>query len=180
MTLSEFEAEITDQDIRPIKIVTYALTLGVVLMVSIGLYLYFFKVTDTTPNYNNSLIDTYLIVLGILFIGTLLGSKIASQAALKGENGLGSIEAKRNSFDKRKLIGIFNNQHIIRLAPVEGSAFFGCVVFLVSVLGNQIYATNYDWLSLVPVVFLIFYNLSFMPTKEKVVNILKTAQAEVN
>ena len=180
MTLNEFESELTEQDIRPIKKITIILTLGVVLMASLGMYLYFFKATTKDPNYNNSLMNTYLIVLFVLFVATVFGSKIVSQTTLKGENGLGSTDAKRNLLDKTRLIGIFNTQHIIRVAMLEGSAFFGCVVYLLSVLGNQIYATSYNWLSLIPAVFVIFHNLSFMPTKEKVVRVLKTAQAELN
>lgn len=165
MTINELELQLTEEDIRPMKIVTIALIVGAVLFAAVGFYLYLFKTTGQDPNYDNSFIDKLLIVLIVVFTGTLVGSRIASKTALTRENGLGSEKAQNNTLDKTELIGIFNTQHIIKLSMIEGSALLGGVVFLLSTLGNQIYATSYNWLSLFPIAFIIFTILYLCPQK---------------
>ena len=142
MNISELETKITEEDIRPIKIVTIAMTVGVLLFVAVCLYMYFFNSPGKEPDYDNALIDTMLIVLAVIFMSTTISSRIVAKSML--------VNAKNfdeKSADKRKYIGLYSTQHIVKLAMVEGSALFGGVVFLLSVMNNQIYAANYNWLS---------------------------------
>lgn len=175
MNISELETKITEEDIRPIKIVTIAMTAGVLLFVAVSLYLYFSNNSGKVPNYDNSLIDTMLIVLAAIFMSTTITSRIVAKSMLVGAKNFDEKNA-----DKRKYIGLYSSQHIVKLAMVEGSALFGGVVFLLSVMNNQIYAASYNWLSLLPALFLVIHNIYLMPTKEKVIEVLETARRETS
>jgi hypothetical protein len=175
MNIAELETKITEEDIRPIKIVTIAMTAGVMLFVAVCLYLYFFNSSGKAPNYDNGLIDTMLIVLAVIFMSTTVSSRIVAKSMLVNTKNF-----DEKSADKRKYIGLYSTQHIVKLAMVEGGALFGGVVFLLSVLGNQIYAASYNWLSLLPALFLVIHNIYLMPTKEKVIEVLETAKRETS
>ncbi len=162
------------EKLKPLRIITIALCLGIVFFFIVVMVLYSIKNENRSPELEPEMLNILLIILFITSftvysIVFLLGDKILSGIIKNAKISFAEIVKP----DSRSLLGIITSFTIVRLAMFEGSALFGLVILLLSVINNHLDSNPVYWLGSIPGLLMLFYAAIIFPTGERVAQLVQ-------
>jgi hypothetical protein len=169
---------LTPQRILIPRIIQGALTLGVI---GYGLILLVvsFAGRSSGQSSNVSPYDT-LLVLSIANLAlTVVSSVLAFLVHSRPPFYLWLSKSRRGpTFDSSgnrivnpaaEINGIYITRLLVRLALLEGSAFFGLTVCFVGLLNAGVTIESEFWFNAIPAIIMLFYSLSTFPSKNRII-----------
>lgn len=165
--------EITNEDLRNLKIITSALNIGVLLFFAVCLFLYFSgdNIIDT-ENLDTSFNDKMLLgVLGLTALMIVMSRIIPNNVFKKDSEAMTSFLNERAS-PVKEAIQLVTTHYIIKFAMLEGAALFGLVTLLLSVLNSAIRSNDIYWLAIIPMLVMNSIFILTFPTKERVIQLI--------
>ncbi len=179
MDLSEFEANLTEKQLMPLKLVSLFLIAGIIIFIGIGIYLYLDGMEEAGKTGSNKfVVDTMLVILGLLFIAVLFAAKIIPSKMLLGKINF-NVESGGSEENIDPGLRLYLSQHIVKLSMLEGASIFGGVILILAVKHNLIYSNQYMWLCLVPAGYQLIFSLISLPDKDKVISLFRETKEKL-
>ncbi|MCB9207997.1 MAG: hypothetical protein H6609_01370 [Ignavibacteriales bacterium] len=166
LTKEKIEKEISNENLKTVKIITFALNIGVILFAFVCLFLYL----NGEGNSNDTqLLD---ILLGVLFL-------VASTSY-----GLSAIIPKKVLVENLKqenpnLIGALTNYQIMKLAMFEAPALFGLVIIILGITNKVIYTNDYIFIAIAPLIAMVALSIITFPSEFRVKSFFKSILDEI-
>lgn len=160
---------ISNEKLKPLKIITIALCMGVIFFFMVTMIVYSSSYGSDSENGDVKVLEILLPVMAMISISMytvviFLGDKIL--AGIMKTNKLTSTEISNP--DSKALITTITSFTIVRLAMFEGPAFFGIVILLMSSLWGVLNSNPVLWVGVVPMLIMLFYAAKIFPTNENV------------
>jgi hypothetical protein len=163
LRFEDFHSPLTGAYLKTLQIFHFAMALGVLVFLFAVLFYFVFEGGGTPRAGNDDLVLLLTIahvVYGFLAypVAWFLHARLLRRAFTEGRSG-GSAMA---------VLGGLRTASIIRLAFLEGIAFFGLVVLFIAIQGGVLQTTPIYWLNLYSTLIMLAYVLLFFPTRERV------------
>ncbi len=166
--------------VRPLQVVYLVLMFGVMVFAGVVLFLYSTNVSESSDG-ETSLLNMLSLVHVVVAFGGFIVSHFLYNAqfhpkrltsVLQGDmrNDEGNLIA---STPTEKCIAIIRTALIIRIAPLEGAAFFGLVTCMVGVTSGLLQQYPEYWANLATSVIIIGFIIATFPNKERVMRIFE-------
>jgi hypothetical protein len=174
---SEF---ITDGYVKTLRIIFFAIATGPIIFWAIILFLFSnqplvrgstdLSLLNILSAIHAIMLITMIILVNYIFKNGLIGSK----NPVLSMSGALSADQQKGSNPQEKFLGLFHSLSIMRLAILEGTAFFGMVVCFLA--GKQGVLSTYPiyWLNAISTMLLASFVLKQFPSKEKIMNCYQT------
>ncbi len=170
-TAAEFRAVLTRESVRQIRILQIALTAAPIVFFGGAVALSFLQ-TAARP-LDPDMLPTLSLVNGGLALLSYAGAFLFSSLHFSPARVRSFIfSADAGSRAGRCLI-LIRNAVILRLAMLEGAAFFGVAVCLIAVTSGNTAGTPEYWLNAAPVLILLLTSAATFPTEERLVGVFE-------
>jgi F0F1-type ATP synthase membrane subunit c/vacuolar-type H+-ATPase subunit K len=165
-----FEAALTPAQVMTSQLVQGALMMGVVLF-SLGVAFFHSQAPLVEPGEAET--DTVRLLsfihLGLLVVNVgvshFLAQRVFSPEALNGVPGSKDVHALAE-----KAVMQQRSAMVIRMALIEGSAFFGLVICMLGVSNGVFRVAPEYWINLLSPFMLVAFGIATFPTKERLVS----------
>ncbi|MBL1215485.1 MAG: hypothetical protein HND52_19115 [Ignavibacteriae bacterium] len=173
LTTQKLQEEITNEDLRNLKIIISALNIGVLLFFAVCLFLYFSGDQQEIPKpVDIELIDTLLMLSLGLTVLMIIVSRVVPDQILRNNSKMLLADRIDEYSIVNKLLGVATTHYIIKFAMLEGAALFGLVTLILSVLNNSIHYNSVYWLAILPMLVMNFIFILTFPSKERVIQLI--------
>lgn len=172
----EFRQSLNDSAVRTLQIVHAAIGMGATLFLAVVLFLYYRglpsgpETAQTAPDLMTmTLIHGVMLAVCVWLSGFLYSRAFAEKQvrAYAGNGGSGEGTPRLGPGD---ILMIIKNARIIKLAVLEGPAFFGLAICFMGVTGGAIYREPYYWINLASYGILALTVYRDFPTKDKLLS----------
>lgn len=158
--------EITTEKLKPIKIITLALNLGIAIFAIVCLVLY---LNTEIRSDDTAFLD---ILLGIIFLFSSLAFGLASYIP-------NNILKQNLKNENASLLGAFTKYQIIKLALYEAPALFGLVIIVLAITNGAIFSNSYIFAAFAPMIAMFAFSIFTFPTEYRVRSFLKAILEEL-
>lgn len=166
--VAEFKKILTPDAVRPLQLIHAALAMGVLSFGGVVLFMYF--VTPPGDGENASVVFQLSVVHGAMALACFPGSSILYSWFLKKDSGNSALSAARTPLG---ILGVIRTASILRIAAMEGAAFFGLVVTFLAVTGGVVRSQPLYWLNMLSAVLMVGAIALSFPTPERLVRIFQ-------
>jgi F0F1-type ATP synthase membrane subunit c/vacuolar-type H+-ATPase subunit K len=165
-----FEAALTPAQVMTSQMVQGAMMMGVVVFTIVVAFLYaqapFVEPAETEAGTVRLLTIVHLGLLAVnAGVGFFLAQRVFSPAAMNEGAGLSDARAVAEKAVQQQRAAM-----IIRMALLEGSAFFGLVVCMIGTTSGVFHASPEYWINLLSPFMLVAFGIATFPTKERLVS----------
>ena len=162
--VEEFEQLLTDETLRSMAIMQAALGSGVVMFMFIVIAMYFTYESgngDTGMIWILTLVH-FVLAVNMIFLSFWIYKRRLTAEAVKKLSTTGTIDAAACLSALRTAI-------IIRLALLEGAAFYGLVACIVAVMGGSMQENPIYWINLGSAFVMLFFVVWLFPSRERLI-----------
>jgi hypothetical protein len=165
ISLSAFQQALTSPQLLQLRILHVALGMGVAFL-SIVVFILFNSIPATNLQPDLELLNILSLVNLFIVFSCVPLSKVLSEIPFKMFAQRSNQPQTDNSHTEEaqtigQILSVIRTSHIIRLAVLEGVAFFGLVVCIIGATNGGLSLRSEYWLNGVPAIFyIIFVSLS--------------------
>lgn len=158
---------LTDEKLRPLKIITIALCAGVILFFFVTFFFYYNSSVEDVQQSDVNILDILFPVMIIITITmytvvTLFGNQIL-KIILRNSN-LSARDLVNSEYSS--LLSVITSYTIVRLAMMESAAFFGLIVLMMSILSGVLAYYPVYWAGVIPMIIMLIYAARIFPSRE--------------
>ncbi|QQS36711.1 MAG: hypothetical protein IPM56_01770 [Ignavibacteriales bacterium] len=173
-TYEELLKIFSSEKLKPLRIITLALCLGVLAFFVVIMILYYTQYGSGADNSSTEMLEILLMVVMVATVTLLAILFLAGDRIFAGMVKVRKFTAADISNpESRSILSLITTFTIIRLAMFEGVSFFGLITLLLSVLGGVLDTKPVFWLSILPILFMFFYAFIIFPTSERVAQLVQ-------
>ena len=165
---AEFKLILTPENIRPLQIIHAALAMGVISFA--GVILFLFYAAPPGDGSNAPVVLQLSAVHGVMALVCFPGSAILYNRFLKKNSGDPALSRSRTPLG---ILAVIRIASILRIAVMEGAAFFGLVVTFLAVSGGVIQSNSLYWLNTLSAVFMVGSIAHGFPTADRLERIFR-------
>ena len=182
VSLNDFRESLKPKDIRSIQVIYFAIAMGVLSFMFI-IYVIYLKQGVVEPNdeilsvLNIMTWFNLLVTFSMIFIGKFVSDRQYSKTNLEKavyKKFPGQILRNVNFTPAQKCFAVIRTASILRLATLEGPAFFGLVTLILWVFNGEVHNAPIYLVNILSTVPLFAYVIVNFPNKEKLVEIFQT------
>lgn len=178
---AEFEIALTPESIRTSQLIYSALMLGVMAFVTAVLLTYNYRDTSQEIHDATDLVNLLSIAHIVMALGAYGAAKFLYDTQFKPEHLASALRRElRDAWGKNiavspaeKCVALIRTASIIRLALLEGAAFFGLMTCMVGVTSGVMSSHPEYWLNLVTTAIMTYFTYATFPTRERLLQIFE-------
>jgi hypothetical protein len=175
-TRAVFESVLTPEYLQITRILQAALVSGPTLFAAGLLAFFFFTVQPPTPALQAVQTMDRLSVahVGFTIVAYLLAPLLFSRVMTGTRLDPGGDSTTPDELARQALL-LLRTAIIVRLAVLEGAAFFGIAVCVLGVSGGVLYTNSTHWLNLGSTLLLVLFGFLTFPTRDGLLDILESS-----
>lgn len=167
--IDEFEKLLTDDTLRSMSIIQAALGSGVVLFMFIVIAMYFSMESSQAGDPQLIWILTlvhFILAANMIFLSSWMYKRRLTAGAIAKSSPTGTIDAA-------SCLDALRNAIIIRLAFLEGAAFYGLVVCIVAVMNGVMQENPIYWINLASAFVMLLHVVWLFPSRDRLIEFYK-------
>jgi hypothetical protein len=181
VSLNEFRESLKPADVRNIQIIFFAIAMGVL---SFGFIIFVIYLKQGVVEPNNEVLSVLnimtwfnlIVTFSMIYIGKFVSERQYSKTNLEkavNKKFPGQILRNVNFTPAQKCLMVIRTASILRLATLEGPAFFGLVTLILWVFNGQVHNAPIYLVNILSTVPLFAYVIFNFPNKEKLIEIFQ-------
>jgi hypothetical protein len=163
--------EIQPEQLRPLQIIHFALAGGVFVFLLVALFLPGSPVIMAPGG--EDLLTVLSMVHAIAFFSAFAIGRFMYDSQLRRDRLASLVQGLSPDAARDQVLGLVRRVTIIRLALLEGAAFFGLAVVLIAKMTGAVAAAPVYWLNALSAVIFIGFVMFTFPTRDKINDLLR-------
>jgi hypothetical protein len=163
--------EIQPEQLRPLQIIHFALAGGVSIFLVVTMILTGSPVV--VPPGGEDLLTVLSMVHAIAFIAAIAIGRFLYDSQLRRDRLQSMAQGVSEQAARDLVLGLLRRVTIVRLALLEGAAFFGLAVVLIAKMTGVVTEAPVYWLNALSSVIFIGFVVFTFPTRDKINDLLR-------
>lgn len=167
---TSFENALTPNSLQVTRLIQLALMTGVSIFALCVVVIYRMNPDLRADAHDADTLSTLTILHLALLFGALGASRFLPMRIFSPQ----ALSAQSSKLDSQALAALCVTQQrtaiIVRLAVLEGAAFFGLAVCAIGVMNGTVHGSPHYWINLLSAVLFLFYGVTTFPTRDRLVS----------